>query len=614
MINLHIFISFAFVNEQHLDYLFAQRLAEDLSQAGADVHIDEANEREHSIVEQGNQFLLNSQWLIVVQTPDALHSPRVHMVVNTALNRMAKGRLKGIFVIVAAQCDVQEVPLSWDKLSVIDATQDYPRALAKVLLELKSSESDLAHEINSNSHSFFEQSLNKSESLEDDKPSSPPLLFKRLKNDEDRPSSLPLLSEISKKRTSERDLPQPINNRDRVSPNRYRSRLLTFSAMIAVLLLLVSGSLFYLSSLSNNSSVAKEIAPSKATETEAISLASTPSAIMHSPTATPHKSSPTATTRKPSPTVALNQTGITPTPIFLQQPVFHEFTLPNSASKPRGIVYGADGNIWFSEDSGSVIGRITPSGSVVTYPVPTQNTYFESKSIALGPDGNVWFCVSTDSEIGKITPSGQITLYKTPSPNSTPVHITKGPDNSMWFTEGGVNKIGRITTSGNIFEFAIPDSYYAGLAGITTGTDGNLWFVEYLGNKVGKMTPSGGVTEYVLPIASSLPLAIANGPDGNLWVAESGSGKIGKITLSGSITEYSIPTSGSSPQGIARGVDGNLWFVESSSDKIGKITLGGNITEYQVPTLGSAPNSITAAWDGLWFTERSSGIIGQFIP
>lgn len=608
-----VFISYAFVDEQHLDYLFALRLAGDLRQAGADVIVDLAYAGEQAFVHRLNTVLPGCQWMIVVLTPEALQSLRLQMSVSSAMNLLSEKKMRDIFVLSALPTDPSEVPPTWKNLKLIDASSDYPKALARVLLELESGESDIVPEMRSRSYPFFEQSLNKSVSREDNKPSSLPLLLTGLKSEGDRPSSPPPPSEISKGGRSEKDLPQPLTVSYRASPCQSPSRLLVFSATMALLLLLVGGGLFYSLSLRKSSDIANAVVRSKATATIGIPIASNTSAVVHSPTATPLKPSSTATSH-PSPTVVINHPGIKPTPILPSQPIFHEFTLPDSASNPRGIVYGADGNVWFSEDSGSAIGRITPSGSVVTYPVTTQNAYFESKSMAVGPDGNVWFCVSTNSEIGRITPSGLITLFKTPTPNSTPVYITKGPDNNMWFTEGGVDKIGRITTSGNISEFAIP-TLHAGLAGITAGADGNLWFVEYSGNKVGKMTRSGGVTEYVLPSASSLPLAIVNGPDGNLWFVESGRGNIGKITLSGSITEFSIPTSGSSPQGITSGADGNIWFAESSGDKIGKITLGGTITEYQVPTPGSAPNSITAARDGsLWFTERISGIIGQFVP
>lgn len=614
MANTRVFISYAYADEQHPDYLFAQRLAEDLRRAGAEVIVDEANSVERAYVQRLNRVLPNCQCMIAILTPEALQSLRLQMSVSSALNLLSEKILQDIFVFAVLPTDPAEIPPTWANLKFIDATIDYPRALAKVLVELEAGTLALAPEKTPQSYPFFEHSLDRPVSREDDKPVSLSLFSKRLISDRDRPASLPPPSAFSKEGKNKRDFPQPLASSYNVSPILSRKRLLIFSTTIALLLLLISGGLFYMVSLRKSSDIAAAVVHSTLSKTPQTLPTSTSSAVAHSPTATPHGPSPTATWRRSSPTGVTNHPGITPTLNLPLQPAFHEFTLPGSASNPRGIAYGADGNIWFSEDSGSAIGRITPSGSVVTYPVTTQNGYFESKSMAPGPDGNVWFCVSTESEIGRITPSGQISLYKTPTANSTPVYITKGSDNNLWFTEGAVDKIGRITTSGNITEFAIP-TLHAGLAGITTGADGNLWFVEYSANKVGKITPSGGVTEYVLPNAGSLPLAIVNGPDGNVWFAESGSGKIGKITLSGSITEFLIPTSGSNPQGITRGADGNLWFAESNGNKIGKITPGGTITEYQVPTPASAPNSITAARDGsLWFTERASGIIGQFIP
>jgi streptogramin lyase len=41
-----------------------------------------------------------------------------------------------------------------------------------------------------------------------------------------------------------------------------------------------------------------------------------------------------------------------------------EFPVPTSGSAPEGIAAGPDGNLWFSEQSGNKIGRITPSGTI----------------------------------------------------------------------------------------------------------------------------------------------------------------------------------------------------------------------------------------------------------
>src|SRR5437868_1828448 len=65
----------------------------------------------------------------------------------------------------------------------------------------------------------------------------------------------------------------------------------------------------------------------------------------------------------------------------------------SAAAEPLAITAGPDGNLWFTEQNGLRIGRITPLGVVTEFnnfsafnsfaPVPG--------SITAGPDGNVWF-------------------------------------------------------------------------------------------------------------------------------------------------------------------------------------------------------------------------------
>ncbi len=50
-----------------------------------------------------------------------------------------------------------------------------------------------------------------------------------------------------------------------------------------------------------------------------------------------------------------------------------------------------------------------------------------------GPDGKMWFTEA--DKIGRITPSGEITEFPLPTPDSAPMGITTGPDGNLWFTE-----------------------------------------------------------------------------------------------------------------------------------------------------------------------------------
>ncbi len=286
-----------------------------------------------------------------------------------------------------------------------------------------------------------------------------------------------------------------------------------------------------------------------------------------------------------------------------------EFSIPTNGN-PVDITSGPDGNLWFVEFNGDKIGKITPSGTVTEYTIPTSNT--SPEGITSGPDGNLWFTEQYGaSQIGKITPSGTFTEYPTPSGGSAPTGITSGPDGNLWFTENFANKIAKTTTDGTITEYTIPTGN-SGPVGITSGPDGNLWFTEGGANQIGKITPSGTVTEYTIPTNNSSPDRITSGPDGNLWFTESSGNQIGKITPSGTITEYTIPTSGGTPIGITSGPDGNLWFVEIYGSQIGKITPGGTITEYSLPSGFGYPVGITSGPDGnIWFTEAIGNAIGR---
>jgi streptogramin lyase len=168
------------------------------------------------------------------------------------------------------------------------------------------------------------------------------------------------------------------------------------------------------------------------------------------------------------------------------------------------------------------------------------------------------------SKIGRITTSGAITEFPVPS---NPYWVTAGPDGAIWFTEYTTSFIGRMTLSGAVTEYPVPTANPV-LNVITTGPDGALWFTENAGNKIGRITTAGAVTEYPVPTPGSGPIAITNGQDGALWFNEQYSGKIGRITTSGVITEF-LAAPASRPIGMIAGPNHDLWFVLEDSNVIG---------------------------------------------
>jgi len=259
-----------------------------------------------------------------------------------------------------------------------------------------------------------------------------------------------------------------------------------------------------------------------------------------------------------------------------------EYRLSERHSAPFRIALGPDGNMWFTEFRGHRIGRITPRGRITEYalpPTPSGN----ASSISSGPDGNLWFTISGSPVIGAITPAGRVSIFTLRGVTSAPEAITMGPDGALWFTDYYGDRIGRLTTRGDVREFALPRSlqrppYVVGSPSpITVGADGALWFTFAFGGAIGRITRDGQVKVFWSANATVNGGAITRGPDGTIWATSVGG--ISKIAPNGTITRYDLPDSDEGPTDITGGPDGNIWFVVPDrqfghGNSIGRLSLG----------------------------------------
>jgi hypothetical protein len=134
MTTLRIFLSYA-----PTDASFAIQLTIDLHEAGVEVIKERTDLDDMAFEEFVAQELPQCQHLIVVQTPEALQSPRVRAVVESALRRMQAGQMIGVSRVIAPTLNgvgAGVVPQTWANTAEFDASQDYPRALARLCLHL----------------------------------------------------------------------------------------------------------------------------------------------------------------------------------------------------------------------------------------------------------------------------------------------------------------------------------------------------------------------------------------------------------------------------------------------------------------------------------------------
>ncbi len=197
--------------------------------------------------------------------------------------------------------------------------------------------------------------------------------------------------------------------------------------------------------------------------------------------------------------------------------VITEYAVPAN-SEPSGITAGPDGNLWFTENGRHRVAKMTTAGEIIGEYELTADA--RPNAIVAGPGGEkaVWVSANDSNTIAKVTTSGTVTEYKLPTEkgglkSSSPDGIAAGPDGNLWFTElGGKPDIGKITTSGAITEYPAP----AYSRGITAGPDGDLWMAVEPGEApaIGKINPfptegeikspgPGSTIDYGVPLEGS---------------------------------------------------------------------------------------------------------------
>lgn len=108
----------------------------------------------------------------------------------------------------------------------------------------------------------------------------------------------------------------------------------------------------------------------------------------------------------------------------MEPPAVEEFTLPNSASRPRRIAVDAAGRVWYTDYSRRMLGMLDPAASqqerFAEFAMPGGGQPY---GIAIGPDGRVWVDDEDVPEIVGFDPDSRQVIAQVPVPiaNAGPV-------------------------------------------------------------------------------------------------------------------------------------------------------------------------------------------------
>ena len=281
------------------------------------------------------------------------------------------------------------------------------------------------------------------------------------------------------------------------------------------------------------------------------------------------------------------------------------------------MMFGPDGNLWYTDSQQTKIARFTVSGGAITETgAPTAPNNVAYAGLVQGSDGNLWYIAN--NTLGRLRLNGQFTEFALPKAMGFVGALAAGPDGVLWVTmgKGQLLKItipspSDATAAPQITQVAVPANTRDPMA---VAQDGSLWASTFVmsgdtaqSTHITRITSAGVVTQLPLTIPGGVT-ALRSGPDGAMWfISTAGQGQIGRITQAGAITSFQVSQIGEmgSPN-LTIAPDGNAWFSTDDS-RIGRITPAGVVTTFSLPHTGGMISNLTVGPDGgVWFIQGFS--------
>jgi len=226
--------------------------------------------------------------------------------------------------------------------------------------------------------------------------------------------------------------------------------------------------------------------------------------------------------------------------------------------EPLGLAVDAAGGAWYTDASRRAISRISPDGSIESFPLSTP--IVRLGRLAVAPDGAVWFADVTTASVTRLQ-GGVFMRHDVGSLRATPYGIAVDARGTIWTTLQGADKLARIASDGRVTAFDVP-TRSGGLGDITVDQSGAVWFLELQANKIGRYA-DGRFTEFAIPTPSAGLTTLAAAPDGSVWFTELRAGKLGRLR-DGRVAEFRLPRADGRPFGVAVDAANNVWYTDLS--------------------------------------------------
>jgi virginiamycin B lyase len=301
-----------------------------------------------------------------------------------------------------------------------------------------------------------------------------------------------------------------------------------------------------------------------------------------------------------------------------------DFPVPTPDSGLTDIATGRDGSLWFSEQKGYKVGRITTSGQISEWTIPRDDpddTDYGPEQLTVAQDGRVWVLSDAHASAFVIDPAvpnvpvGRFAVNGDELGGRRGNDIAAAPDGTVWVTDSLGDGVLRIAPDGRSADTrgGAPECDFDGI--VAPGPDGRMWCADSSDGNALKRIELDGVNNVAVPIASGFGVSsLAAGPGGTMWFGRNsagsyafkpGDGAVGFVAPDGSAREWPVGDR-VAPTSIAAGPDGAMWFGSAGFDQVvGRVTPAGAVT--LAPLGVRRADGVAFGGDGaLWFIDANA--------
>jgi len=300
------------------------------------------------------------------------------------------------------------------------------------------------------------------------------------------------------------------------------------------------------------------------------------------------------------------------------------FSAGGALATPYGLAIDASGNAWITNEAGTAVTELSPTGAVLA--TPTTTGLIGPRGVAIDRTGNVWVANTGGNSVVEFTlVAGIVTTsssYTTGGIN-TPTAIALDSHGNAFIANLNGNSVTELSSTGT----ALNGSPLAGSGNITSPSgialdpSGNVYVTSAQGDAV-KLTNTGTFTSLYNDSALQGPMSLAVDPSSRVFLAGSTSG----ASIAGAVSEFtsagvsalSTPVSlaASNPGGAAS--DGtSVWVANSAtSGSLAQLTYGSATAASPAAGFGSlnTPTGVAVDASGsVWTANSGSNTVTQFI-